>query len=233
MATPVLENYFFHNTIQLYVGVFGSIFDEIKIKHGTKSIKVPIAYSVKKRYDVRNEQNPDPNAARVKMQLPRLGFTLTGMQKDMTRMTNRLNMMLGPGDRTVVDSLASQRERVPYNFQFRLDIKTKNLVDMLQIQEQILPYFNPSLTVNVTDNPDLSMDTAIIVRLLGNSGLGELFEGSFENEEVIESSLEFELEGYLYMPTSQAKVIKKVTVNYFDLYTGEKLDQQVLTEEDL
>lgn len=233
MSEPILETYFFHDTIQLYVGIFGSVFDEIKIKRGNKLVKVPIAYSMKKRYDVRNEQNPDPNAARVKMSLPRMGFALTGIQRDQTRVLNRLQTMITPGNRTTANSLSTQRERVPYIFQFRLDIKTKNLIDMLQIQEQILPYFNPSINVDVIDNPDLEMNSSIPIKLLSSSGIGDIFEGSFEGEEIIESTLEFELEGYLYMPTNNSKIIKKVTVNYFDMNTNTKLDQQVFTEEDL
>ena len=228
----ILEDYFFHDTIQMYVGVFGSVFDEIKIKRTeTKFIKVPIAYAVKKRYDVRNEQNPDPNKVRVKSQLPRMSFAVTGMQKDNARILNRMNTMIQKGER--VAGMKMQRERVPYNFQFRLDVKTKNLVDMLQIMEQILVYFNPSITVNVIDNPDLEMDTAIPIRLTSNSGFGDLFEGSFEDEEIIEASLEFELEGYLYLPTTEAKLINKVTVNYFDLASKKFLEQQVFTEADL
>lgn len=230
----ILENFFFHNTIQTYVGVFGSVFDEIKIKRSaSKFIKVPIAYSIKKRYDVRNEQNPDPNKARVKNQLPRMSFTMTGMQKDSTRILNRMNNIVQPGDRKLPEGLATQRERVPYNFQFRLDIKTKNIVDMLQIMEQIIVYFNPSIVVTVIDNPDLDLNTAIPIRLLNTSGFADLFEGAFEDEEIIESSLDFELEGYLYMPTTQQKVIKKVTVNYFEMTNNEFLEKQVFTEADL
>jgi hypothetical protein len=234
----ILQDHFFHDTIQMYVGVFGSVFDEIKIKRTTpnkpdKFIRVPIAYAVKKRYDVRNDQNPDPNKVRIKNQLPRMSFTMTGMQKDNSRMMNRMNTMIKSGPRDQPGGLATQRERVPYNFQFRLDVKTKNLVDILQILEQILVYFNPSIVVNVIDNPDLAMSSAIPIKLLNNSGFGDLFEGSFEDEEVIEGSLEFELEGYLYLPTSDAKIIKKVTVNYFDLDSRKFLENQVFTEADL
>jgi len=234
---PILEDFFYHNTIETYVGAFGSVFDEIKIKRqpvGTKPgklIKVPIAYAVKRRYVVRDEQNPDPNKARIKNQLPRMSFSIVSMQKDPTRMLNRMEQMLTVGNRQ--NGLSTQRGRVPYNFQIRLDVKTKTIGDMLQILEQILVYFNPSIIVNLVDNPDLEMETAIPIKLQNNSGIADLFEGSFEDDESIEASLDFELEGYLYLPTSEAKVIKKVTVNYHDMKTRELIDQQVFTEDDL
>lgn len=234
---PILENFFYHNTIETYVGAFGSVFDEIKIQRPPvgnkpgKLIKIPIAYAVKRRYVVRDEQNPDPNKVRVKNQLPRMSFAIVSMQKDPTRMLNRMDQMLTVGNRQ--NGLSTQRGRVPYNFQIRLDIKTKTIGDMLQILEQILVYFNPSIVVNLVDNPDLEMETAIPIKLQSNTGIADLFEGSFEDDEAIEASLDFELEGYLYLPTGEAKVIKKVTVNYHDMKSKQLIDQQVFTEADL
>lgn len=230
---PILENYFFHNTIQLYVGAFGSIFDEISIKRGSKEIKVPIAYTNKKRYVIRDEQNPDPNKVRIKSQLPRMSYTLTGFYRDNSRVLNRMTTLIQPGNRNAIGGLNSQRNRVPYNFQFRLNIKTKNIVDLLQIVEQICVYFNPSIVINVLDNPDLDMENSLPVNLMTNDGIGDLSEGSFETEEIIETSLDFELEGYLYMPTSKAKFIKQVNVNYYDMVNNTLLDSDTFTEADL
>lgn len=232
MAKGILEDFFGHKTILLYCNVFGSVFDEIKIERDNgKLIKVPIAYAVKNPYDVRNEQNPDPNKARYKNQLPRMSFSIVGYQRDPSRMVNRYSNLVGNGNRAS-GTVRVQKQRVPYNFQFRLNIKTKNLIDMLQIIEQIMVYFNPSIVVNVEDAPDLGLETAIPIQLQANDTLGDLFEGSFENERIIETSLDFNLEGYLYMPTSNAKVIKKVTVNYFDLDSKGLIETDVFTEKD-
>jgi hypothetical protein len=218
----VLENHFYHKTMTLYAGIFGSIFNEIKIKRdNNKLIKVPIAYSAKQRYDVRNEQNPDPNSVRYKMQLPRLGFRLIGFRKDSDRITNKMIRIREDYD-TIADGVQTQYNRVPFIFSFELNAKTKTLDDMLQIIEQIVVYFNPSLTVNVLDNPDLGHDSAVLVKLL-DSGLDQMFEGSFEMEQVIETTMQFELEGWLYLPTNNVKVIKQIDINYFDLDRPELL----------
>lgn len=220
----VLENHFYHKTISLLTGVFGSIFDEIKItrKDGS-SILVPIAYSVKRKYNVRNDQNADPNAVRYKMQLPRMGFKLTGLQREPLRTNNKLYPLVENLDRTQVTQLKSQLNRVPFTFGYSLSIKTKTIDDMLQIIEQILVYFNPTLRVTVKDNPDLDYSSAITVKLL-DTGLEDISEGSFDGEESLESTLQFELEGWLYMPTQTSKVITKSIVNLFDLGSNELLE---------
>lgn len=220
----VLENHFYHKTISLLTGVFGSIFDEIKIKRKDgSSILVPIAYSVKRKYNVRNDQNADPNAVRYKMQLPRMGFKLTGLQRESLRTNNKLYPLVENLDRTQVTQLKSQLNRVPFTFGYSLSIKTKTIDDMLQIIEQILVYFNPTLRVTVKDNPDLDYSSTITVKLL-DTGLEDISEGSFDGEESLESTLQFELEGWLYMPTRTSKVITKSIVNLFDLGSNELLE---------
>jgi hypothetical protein len=226
----VLTNHFYHKTITLYTGVFGSIFNEIKIKREEgKIILVPIAYSAKQKYDVRNEQNPDPNKVRYKMQLPRMGFRLIGLRKDNERITNKMHRIRANYDLSQ-DGVEAQYNRVPFTFQYELNLKTKTLDDMFQLIEQILVYFNPALRVNVLDNPDLGADSAIHVKLI-DSGLDSMFEGSFEMEQVIETTMQFELEGWLYMPTNNVKVIKQINLNYYDMNKPDVLlDSQVITE---
>lgn len=214
---PVLQDHFYHKTIALLTGVFGSVFDEIKLlRSDGKLITVPIAYSVKRKYNVRNDQNPDPSTVRYKMQLPRMSFKLVGIQRDTTRIGNKMYPLVEAVDRTQVTQVKSQYNRVPFKFTYMLSVKTKNIDDMLQVLEQILVNFNPTLKVIVKDNPDLGFDSAISIKLL-DSGMDDISEGSFEGEEALESNMQFELEGWLYMPTRNAKVINKVIINMFDL----------------
>lgn len=213
----LLQEHFYHKTIALLTGVFGSVFDEIKLKRNDGTvITVPIAYAVKRKYNVRNDQNPDPNAVRYKMQLPRMSFKIVGIQRDPERIANKLYPLVENVDRSQVSELKSQYNRVPFKFTYMLSVKTKNIDDMLQIMEQILVSFNPSLRVTVKDNPDLDFGSSITIKLL-DSGMDDISEGSFEGEEVLESNMQFELEGWLYMPTRNSKVITKVVVNLFDL----------------
>lgn len=221
-----LDQFTYHRTITLLSGVFGAVFNEFTVSRadGTK-ILVPIAYETKQKYDVRNTQNPDlNNQLKYKTILPRLSFKLTSWRRDTDRALSKYNQLIEAGvDRTSVTSMASQRNRVPYKFTYTLNAKTKNIDDMLQIVEQVLVMFNPSLTVTVKDNPDLSSDSAINIKLT-DSQMMDIFDGSFEDEQVLETTFNFELDGWLYMPTSTAKIITKVIVNVFDMDTKEHLE---------
>jgi hypothetical protein len=161
------------------------------------------------------------------MRLPRLAFQLTGWDKDDSRITNKMHMLQEQGvDRSVNNQVNAQMNRVPYNFNYELRAKAKHLDDLLQIAEQILPYFNPSIKIVVKDNPDLDSDTALNLTLT-DSNIEDQFEGGFEEGRVIEAIFTFTMEGYLYGPTTPSGIIKTVIVNYYDL-----IDPDVIIDTD-
>ncbi|MNN87315.1 hypothetical protein D3C81_2048530 [compost metagenome] len=52
----------------------------------------------------------------------------------------------------------------------------------------------------------------------------DIFDGSFEDEQSLETTFSFDMDGWLYMPTATAKIITKVIVNVFDMDTKEHLE---------
>lgn len=214
----IMEQHFYHKTIHLYTGVFGTVFDGIKIlRSDGKQIKVPISYAGQQKQNTRINENEDPNASRYKMRLPRLSYMLRGWQKDEARITNKMHMLQEQGvDRSVANQVNAQINRVPYNFLFELRVKAKHMDDLLQVTEQILPYFNPSLQIVVEDNPDLNSSTAIDLTL-NDTSMEDQFEGLYEEGRVLEATFNFTLEGYIYGPTTPSGIIKTVHINYYDL----------------
>ena len=231
----ILEQHFYHKTIRLYTAVFGTLFNELKIyrEEDNKYIKVPLSYAGDQKHNVRNQQNPDPNARRYKMRTPRMAFRLVGWQKDDARITNRNHKLQNTSvNRDTVNGVSSQYNRVPYNFQYELRVKVKFMDDLNQIVEQILAYFNPSISIKVTDNPDMQGDTALQISLM-DSNMEDQFEGDFEESRLLEASFNFELKGYIYLPTSDSSIIKEVTINYYDLNNPEELiDQQIFDSDE-
>ena len=224
----ILEQHFYNKTINTYTSIFGSVFNDIKISRANgKTVDVPISYSLKQKYDVRNKENPEPNAARYKMILPRLGFLLVGVAPDPIRRTNKMNVLLENKDRSTSAGVSAQYNRTPYIFQYQLYIKTKNIDELWQIVEQILFYFNPTIRVRAKDNTALDENSIITIKLT-NSGIDTIAEGSFEDTEVFEATMDFELEGWLYGPTTDAKPIYSIHLNYFDMNTGEKIDEDLI-----
>lgn len=227
---PILNDHFYHKTISFYTAVFGSVFSKLKvIREDGKEILVPISYAIKQKYDVRNTQNADPNASRYKMILPRLAFKMVNVRRDQTRSLNKFNILTEKGvDRTTANGLSVQYNRVPHIFDYTLSIKTKTVDDMMQILEQIYVYFNPSIRIVVKDNPDLNQDSALTLTLL-DSNIDDMFEGMFDGEQILELNINFQLEGWLYMPTSNHGIIRTININYLD-FESNLLDSTTITE---
>lgn len=214
----LLDTHFYHKTISLYTAVFGNCFSDIKIKRSDgKVIAVPLAYAAQQKYNVKLDQDEDPDLIKFMKRTPRMSFLLTGMRRDSVRVKNRMNRLTNKhAINPAVDVVNAQYNRVPYTFSYRLDLTAKYLDDILQLIEQICVAFNPSIQVVVKDNPDLDDQSALTITML-STGLEDSFEGAYETGREITVTMEFELEGYLYMQTTETNVIKTVYVNYRDL----------------
>lgn len=231
----ILSDHFYHGTTSLYTSIVGTLFNNIKIKRdGTKFIKVPLSYAGQQKQNTRLKEGEDPDAVRYKMRLPRISYMLTGMEKDDTRITNKMHVLQEQNvNRVLSGGVSSQLNRVPYTFNYDVFIKTKHIDDMLQIIEQIIPYFNPSIKVVVKDNPDLDSETTVNISLIGNT-FQDQFEGAYEEGRIIEVTLSFAVEGYLYTASSQSGIIKTVYINYHDLtHPDDILETDSFDETDL
>lgn len=229
---PVLSQHSYHKTISTYTAVFGNIFNDIKIvRSNGQTINVPLAYAAQQRYNVINDQS-DTDLIRFMKRTPRMSFRLTGWQRDVSRVKNKLHRMTNIDSPESANGVKAQYNRVPYTFTYTLDITAKYMDDLLQMVEQIAVTFNPQLQVVIKDNPDLDEESSVTITLL-DSQAEDNFEGVYESHREITASFNFTLDGYLYTPTSDAGVIKTVYVNYYDLDDiNTMIDQTILTEED-
>jgi len=212
-------DYFYHQILRRTVIAFGSLFNEISIKHTNNNgatidvIKVPLAYGPTQKFLARLEQSPDLNKP-VQITLPRMSFEFTGLTYDPARKSTTTQ--------TFTTGLASGGTEVkkvylpvPYNMQFELSIMSKLNDDALQIIEQILPYFQPAytLTVELVDDINEKRDVPVI---LENITMQDDYEGNFSTRRVLIYTLRFTVKTYLFGPISSATkdIIKKTTISY-------------------
>ena len=86
--------YFYHEILRRTVISFGSLFNNISIKHTDGSdntvsvVKVPLAYGPTQKFLARLNQQPDLNKP-VQMSLPRMSFEFIGLSYDASRKTNQ------------------------------------------------------------------------------------------------------------------------------------------------
>lgn len=211
--------YFYHEILRRTVISFGSLFNDVSIKHKNSSdevtsvIKVPLAYGPTQKFLARLEQSPDLNKP-IQITLPRMSFEFIGLTYDSTRKVTTTQTFL-----TVSDDNKTQEKKaympVPYNMQFELSIMTKLNDDMLQIVEQILPYFQPSynLTVDLVKEIGEKRDIPVV---LDSITMSDDYEGDFSTRRVLIYTLRFTAKIYLFGPISSASgdIIKKVSIGY-------------------
>ena len=96
---------------------------------------------------------------------------------------------------------------VPYNMSFELSIYTKLNDDMLQILEQILPYFQPGYTVSIKLLDDVAEKRDVPI-ILENISMQDDYEGDFSTRRALIYTLRFS-KTYLFGPVSSTGIIKK------------------------
>jgi hypothetical protein len=93
---------------------------------------------------------------KIQIVLPRMAYEMTGFSYDGSRKlnTNNKNFAMSP---TGGASALSAYNPVPYDFNFKLTIYTRNVEDGNQIIEQIVPYFTPEYTLKLNLVPEMNM----------------------------------------------------------------------------
>ena len=210
--------YFYNEIFRSVIIGFGSLFNDIEIRHKDSSddvwstIKVPLAYGPTQKFLARMEQEANLNRP-VQMTLPRMSFEFTDLQYDPTRKSTKTQTIIN----TTPDgeNVKSVYMPVPYNMIFTLSIMTKLNDDMLQIVEQILPYFQPAYTLTVNFLGNLKEKRDIPVQL-DNIVMTDDYEGNFDTRRALVYTLTFTAKTYLFGPVSDIsdRIIKKATIGY-------------------
>ena len=88
----MLGTYFYHEILRKTVIGFGTLFNNINVRHkdasGTtfSTLKVPLAYGPMQKFLARIQQEPNLDRD-IAITLPRLSFEMQGLQYDPTRKT--------------------------------------------------------------------------------------------------------------------------------------------------
>jgi hypothetical protein len=215
----MLGTYFYHEIIRKTVISFGSLFNEIYIRHKNSSgsdiseMKIPLAYGPIQKFLARIEQQSELNKP-IAITLPRMSFEMTSIQYDSTRksgVTQTFKVSDG-------NNLKKVFMPVPYNIGFQLNLMCKLNDDALQVVEQILPYFQPSfnLTIDLIDSIGEKRDIPIV---LDSVSFTDDYEGDFSTRRILIYTFNFTAKTYLFGPIADSTdgLIKKVQV---DTYTG-------------
>ena len=215
----MISNYFYHEILRKTIVSFGTLFNNIKIKHKDNEgddfsiLTVPIAYGPVQKFLARIEQVPDLKK-RVAITLPRMSFEMTGIQYDSSRKSSSMQTF------KTIDKTNNELTKVfmpvPYNVNIRLSIMSKLNEDALQIVEQILPYFQPhfNLTVDLVSSIGEKRDIPMILERIT---MDDQYEGDFTTRRILIYTLDFTAKTYLFGPVGNGNeaLIKQVQVDYY------------------
>jgi hypothetical protein len=214
----MLGTYYYHEIIRRTVIAFGTLFNEIYIRHKDSSgdsiseMKVDLSYGPIQKFLARLQQQPELNKP-IAIKLPRMSFEITSIQYDSTRKAN-ITQTFKASDGANIKKVYLP---VPYNIGFQLNIMTKLQDDALQVVEQILPYFQPAfnLTVDLIDSIGEKRDVPIV---LDNISFTDDYEGDFSTRRVLIYTLNFTVKTYLFGPIAESTdgLIRKVQVDYYN-----------------
>jgi len=212
-------DYFYHSTIKKSVAVFGTLFNNITVRRVGNSneivqtTKVPLAYGPRAKFLERIQSQKDFDDPTVAIKLPRMSFEMSSISADSPSKLNPLNKIVKRNP----DSISAQTfmSSVPYVIGFTLSVYGKNQDDVLQIIEQIIPYFSPEYTVTVKDMEYTGSRTDVPVVLNGVTPADD-FEGSFDTNRVIVYTLDFSMKARFGGPVQAQGLILEVDVRYYD-----------------
>ena len=97
------------------------------------------------------------------------------------------------------------KSQIPVNVSFNLFVYTRHTDDMLQIVEQIMPYFVPEHTITMDMN-DVQRDVQIPIVMVSNS-LSEKYEGDLNSRRLNIASFQFIAKSWIFGEVKSATAV--------------------------
>jgi len=216
----MLGNYFYHEIIRKTVIAFGTLFNDIHVRHEDQAgnpiseIKVPVAYGPRQKFLARITQQAELNKA-TQITLPRMSFEITSIQYDSSRKAGITQTFKAP-NKDNEDKLTKVFMPVPYNIGFDLNILVKLQDDGLQILEQILPFFQPAFTLSIDLVKSIG-EKRDVPMVLNNISQQDDYEGDFSTRRALIYTLSFTAKSFMFGHISNTPegLIRKVQLDYY------------------
>ncbi len=224
----MLGQTFYHQTIRKYVALFGTLFNDINIEKKDSGgnvlsrQKVPIAYGPKQKFLTRINQDASLDR-QVAIQLPRMGFEMTGIAYDPVRKLNTVGSLTHKETINGNRNVKKMFNPSPYIFDFSLYAFVENAEDGTQILEQILPFFTPefNVTVNIITDMGISIDIPIVIQSATSE---DSYEGEFSARRTIVWTISFMMKGFIYPDIKSGQSIIKTIEVAFKEVSGVGVD---------
>jgi hypothetical protein len=230
MATTV--PFFYDDQIRRFLIQFTRMFSNYQVEYGRDDsgaatlVRVPVRYGDASRQAATiiadNSRNKMPNAPMMSFHITALDYARDRVQDPYFVDKKSLKQRTWDEDTQTYEQTQGNAftvERlmpVPYNMTIQLDIWASNTQMKLQILEQILPLFNPSMEIQSTDNY-IDWTSLSVVELTGTNWSSRTIPvGTDDNIDV--ATLTFSIPIWLTMPAKVKKlgVVHKIIASIYD-----------------
>lgn len=208
--------YFYNQNLRKLVVGFGALFSNIDVEHvdpdnGTPiKIRVPIHYASQEKFIQRLLQPSSITpGTRIETQVPIISFMMNSISPDPSRRLSRFaNNSNINGCQSSGNKIATQ---TPVNVSFNLFAYTRHTDDMLQIVEQIMPYFLPEHIIQLDMN-SVQTNLNIPITMVSNN-LSERYDGDLNSRRLNIASFQFLAKSWIFGEVEAATAISNVVSN--------------------
>ena len=230
-----MTQHFFFNIMRKIIVQSLDIFNDINIARYNsmgeveRYVKVPLQFAPKTKQWYFQQNKRESDGLNILDQVfPKMAMSLTDMEYAQDRMVNNLQKVVVSHDD---NSLSEHITPIPYNYHFELQIAAEYMVDITQIMEQILPWFDPFVFIRIQipelnlrsghnhDDPNDEGSDALDLKVVYNGASPELtVDKDVSDMRLLMWNFQFEVQGYLFQPVKIEPYIKKII---HDVYTNE------------
>jgi len=250
-----MSQHFFYNIMRKTIVQTLDIFNNIKIaKYNDQGeieeyINVPLKFAPKSKqwYFQQSQRNKD-GLTISDIILPQMAIQMTGMDFAQDRMVNNLQKIISDENSNV---LTEHLTPIPYDYQFTLEVVSKHMIDMIQIIEQVLPWFNPHIILrinipefNIMPGKDVSDineygSHSLELRVTYNGfNLDTPTDIDIMDYRLLKWDFQFTVKGYLFQPIKNEPAIKKIITDVYGnsssiATSGDYLYKDIITSSDV
>ncbi len=202
------HNYYYYKCIRKTIIQFLALFNGIEIERYEQDGTVRGRYMVPLKFAPKSKAYMwVTDLGRDEEMLPMMTVTMTGIDFDINRLTNRNEKIRVDTDYSNLTATYASNA-IPYNISFSLQIYALHMVDIDQIYEQILPYFTP-YAFFIVNIPEIGL--TFEVKVILNSCSPMMTDDATEEEaRVIKWETQFQCQMFLFKPTSTVGIIGKL-----------------------
>jgi hypothetical protein len=208
--------YYYNKSLRGLVVGFGSLFSNIQVVHNNDTgadtrIQVPITYASQEKF-IQRLLNPSSitEGTRIENQLPRMSFHVNSITPDPSRRRSRFSTVTSPTTAGSCANLDEFANETPVNVGMNLFVYTRHIDDMLQIIEQIIPYFVPDHVIKIELTQGGSLLNIPVV-LVSNT-ITDKYEGDFNSRRMHIASFNFIAKAYLFGKVNQTSSIASSSI---------------------